>query len=48
MPVCLRVVFSEPDCLVEHEIKLVVETGILKSKEDRMGWDKIEKFQKIL
>lgn len=40
--------FQTVDCLVEHEIKLVVETGILKNKEDRMGRNKIEKFQRIL
>lgn len=40
--------FFKPDCLVEHKIELVVETGILKGKEDGMGWDKIEKFQKTL
>lgn len=40
--------FQTADCLVGHEIKLVVETGILKNKEGRMGRNKIEKFQRIL
>lgn len=47
MPVCLRVVFFKPDCVVEHKVKLDVETGILKSKADGMGWDKTEKIQKM-